>query len=109
MNYPGLEDHPQHELAARQMKGYGGMLSFELRGSMRDTIRFTESLRVSTLGGSLGAVETLVVQPASMTHTQLSPRERKAMGITDTLIRVSVGIEDPEDLIEEFDRALKRL
>ena len=109
VNYPGLEDHPQHELAARQMKGYGGMLSFELRGSMRDAIRFTESLRVSTLGGSLGAVETLVVQPASMTHTQLTPSERKAMGITDTLIRVSVGIEDPEDLIEEFDRALKRL
>jgi cystathionine beta-lyase/cystathionine gamma-synthase len=109
VNYPGLEDHPQHELAARQMKGYGGMLSFELKGSMKEAVRFTESLKISTLGGSLGAVETLVVQPASMTHTQLSVQDRKRTGISDTLIRVSVGIEDSEDLIEDFAQALKEL
>lgn len=109
VNYPGLEDHPQYELAQRQMKGYGGVLSFELKGSMKDAIKLTESLKVSTLGASLGAVETLVVQPASMTHTQLSQEERRKVGISDTLIRVSVGIEDPEDLIEDFDQALSRL
>ncbi len=109
VNYPGLEDHPQHELARRQMSGYGGMLSFELKGSIKDAVRFTESLKVSTLGASLGAVETLVVQPASMTHTQLSWQERKSIGISDTLIRVSVGIEDTEDLIEDFDQALKKI
>lgn len=109
VNYPGLDDHPQHKLAAKQMKGYGGMLSFELKGTVKDAIRFTESLRVSTLGGSLGAVETLVVQPASMTHTQLSPEQRRKVGISDTLIRVSVGIEDPEDLIADFQRALSKV
>jgi cystathionine beta-lyase/cystathionine gamma-synthase len=108
VNYPGLEGHPQHGLARRQMEGYGGMLSFELKGSMKEATGFTESLRVATLGASLGAVETLVVQPAGMTHTQLSPEERRRVGISDTLIRVSVGIEDAEDLIEDFDRALRR-
>ena len=109
VNYPGLEDHPQHELARRQMKGYGGMLSFEVKGEMKDAMKLTESLRIPTLGGSLGAVETLVVQPATMTHTQLSPEERRRQGISDTLIRVSVGIEDVEDLIKDFGRALNRL
>jgi cystathionine beta-lyase/cystathionine gamma-synthase len=107
VNYPGLREHPQHGLARRQMKGYGGMLSFEVKGSMRDAARVTERLKVSTLGASLGAVETLVVQPATMTHTQLSRADRKRIGIPDTLIRVSVGIEDAEDLIEDFDQALK--
>jgi cystathionine gamma-lyase len=109
VNYPGLEDHPQHALAAKQMSGCGGMLSFELKGSMKEAVRFTESLKISTLGGSHGAVETLVVQPASMTHTQLSAQDRKRTGISDTLIRVSVGIEDSEDLIEDFAQALKKL
>lgn len=109
VNYPGLESHPQHALAKRQMKGYGGMLSVELKGTLRDAVRFTESLKVATLGASLGAVETLVVQPASMTHTQLTPEDRRRTGISDTLIRVSVGIEDAEDLIEDFSQALARL
>ncbi|MDG6926446.1 MAG: aminotransferase class I/II-fold pyridoxal phosphate-dependent enzyme [Nitrososphaerota archaeon] len=109
VNYPGLESHPQHMLAKRQMKGYGGMLSVELKGTLRDAMRFTESLKVATLGASLGAVETLVVQPASMTHTQLTPEDRRRTGISDTLIRVSVGIEDAEDLIEDFSQALARL
>lgn len=110
VNYPGLPDHPQHELAKRQMtNGFGGMFSFELKGSREDAMRFTESLRVATLGASLGAVETLVVQPAAMTHTQLTPEDRKKTGISDSLIRVSVGIEDAEDLIEDFSRALARV
>jgi cystathionine beta-lyase/cystathionine gamma-synthase len=109
VNYPGLEDHPQHELAAKQMKGYGGMLSFEIKGNMKEAMKFTESLKISTLGASLGAVETLVVQPAGMTHTQLSAQDRKKTGISDTLIRVSVGIEDSEDLIEDFAQALNKL
>lgn len=109
VNYPGLESHPQHGLAKRQMKGYGGMFSFELKGTKEDAMRFTESLKIAILGASLGAVETLVVQPATMTHTQLTPEDRKRTGITDSLIRVSVGIEDAEDLIEDFGQALAKV
>ena len=109
VNYPGLESHPQHSLAKRQMNGFGGMFSFEIKGSLKDAMRFTESLKVATLGASLGAVETLVVQPASMTHTQLTREDRLKTGISDTLIRVSVGIEDAEDLIEDFGQALAKV
>jgi methionine-gamma-lyase len=109
VNYPGLKSHPQHELARRQMSGYGGMLSFELKGTVKDAMRFTESLNVATLGASLGSVETLVTQPATMTHTQLSPKERKRAGIPDTLIRVAVGIEDAEDIIDDFAQALAKV
>lgn len=109
VNYPGLLSHPQHALAGRQMKGYGGMFSFELKGTMKDAMRFTESLKVATLGASLGAVETLVVQPAAMTHTQLTKEDRLKTGISDTLIRVSVGIEDEEDLIDDFAQALAKV
>ncbi len=109
VNYPGLESHPQHALANRQMKGYGGMFSFELKGSIEDAMRFTESLKIAILGASLGAVETLVVQPATMTHTQLTREDRRRTGISDTLIRVSVGIEDAEDLIDDFEQALAKV
>ena len=109
VNYPGLADHPQHALARKQMKGFGGMMSFELKGSLKDAIKFTESLRVSILGASLGSVDTLVVQPASMTHLQLTQTERIRVGISDTLIRVSVGIEDAEDLIADFEQALSKI
>jgi methionine-gamma-lyase len=109
VNYPGLASHPQHELAKKQMSGFGGMFSFELKGTIKDAMRFTESLKVATLGASLGAVETLVVQPATMTHTQLTPEDRRKTGISDTLIRVSVGIEDAEDLIEDFSQALAKI
>jgi cystathionine gamma-lyase len=106
VHYPGLKTHPQHELARRQMKGFGGMLSFEVRGTTKDAMKFTESLKVATLAASLGGVETLVSQPYNMTHTQLSAKEREATGIPETLVRVSVGIEDPEDLVDDFKRAL---
>ena len=106
VHYPGLKTHPQHSLAREQMKGFGGMLSFEIKGNTKDAMKFTESLRVGTLAASLGGVETLVSQPYNMTHTQLSAAERAATGIPETLVRVSVGIEDTEDLVEDFRRAL---
>lgn len=106
VNYPGLRAHPQHALAKKQMRGFGGMLSFEVKGSMRDAMRFTESLKVACLAASLGGVETLVSQPANMTHTQMSAKERAKTGIPDTLVRVSVGIEDEADLIGDFRQAL---
>lgn len=109
VNYPGLKAHPQHALARKQMKGFGGVLSFELKGRMRDAMRLTESLKVATLGASLGGVDTLVTQPAAVTHTQLSRKERERTGISEALIRVSLGIEDAEDLIEDFSRALSSI
>lgn len=109
VNFPGLKTHPQHSLARKQMKGFGGMLSFELAGTMRDAMRLTERLGVASLAASLGGVETLVVQPYNMTHTQMSAEERATTGIPDNLIRVSVGIEDLEDLVADFRRALGSL
>ena len=106
VHYPGLKTHPQHQLAKRQMKGFGGMLSFEIRGTTKDAMKFTESVKVATLAASLGGVETLVSQPYNMTHTQLSAKERALTGIPETLVRVSVGIEDADDLVEDFKRAL---
>jgi cystathionine gamma-synthase len=109
VNYPGLPTHPQHELAKRQMTGFGGVLSFEIGGTMEDAMKFTESLRVGTLGASLGGVETLVSQPATLTHLQLSPEERRKTGMPETLIRVAVGVEDAEDLIKDFEQALEKV
>ena len=106
VHYPGLKTHPQHRLAKEQMKGFGGMLSFEIRGTTKDAMTFTESLKVGTLAASLGGVETLVSQPYNMTHTQLSAKERAQTGIPETLVRVSVGIEDADDLVDDFKRAL---
>jgi cystathionine beta-lyase/cystathionine gamma-synthase len=106
VNYPGLESHPQAALARRQMRGGSGVLSFEVRGGLEAGRRFAESLEVATLAVSLGGVETLVEHPASMTHGMLTPQERARGGITDGLIRVSVGIEDPIDLVADFGSAL---
>jgi cystathionine gamma-lyase len=107
VHYPGLKTHPQHRLAKKQMKGFGGMLSFEVKGSTRDAMKLTESLKVASLAASLGGVSTLVSQPYNMTHTQMSAKEREESGIPETLVRVSVGIEDPEDLVADFKRALE--
>jgi cystathionine beta-lyase/cystathionine gamma-synthase len=106
VHYPGLKTHPQYGLARRQMRGFGGMLSFELKGSLQDAMRFTERLRIPFLAASLGGVETLVSQPAVLSHHQLSAAQRRKTGIPETLIRLSVGIEDKEDLISDFERAL---
>jgi len=106
VHYPGLKTHPQYQLAKKQMKGFGGMLSVEIKGTTKDAMKFTESLKVATLAASLGGVGTLVSQPYNMTHAQMSARERALTGIPETLVRVSVGIEDTDDLVEDFRRAL---
>jgi len=106
--YPGLKSHPQHELAARQMSGFGGMISFET-GSLENAKRVLESVRLCTLGESLGGVETLISHPATMTHASVPETERNRLGITDGLVRVSVGIEDVEDIIADLDQALSKI
>jgi cystathionine beta-lyase len=103
--YPGLKSHPQHELAQKQMKGFGAMLSFEL-GSRASVERMLAKVKLCSLGESLGGVETLISYPATMTHASVPPEERKKIGISDELIRISVGIEDAEDLIADLDQAL---
>jgi cystathionine beta-lyase/cystathionine gamma-synthase len=109
VHYPGLKSHPQHQLAEKQMKGFGGMMSFEIKGTTKDAMKFTESVKVATLAASLGGVETLVSQPYNMTHTQMSAKDRASTGIPETLVRVSVGIEDVDDLIDDFKSALAAL
>src|SRR6059036_733705 len=103
--YPGLPSHPQHELARRQMKGFGGMISLEL-GSLERARRFVERTRIFALAESLGGVESLIGHPASMTHASVPQALRDKMGLSDSLVRLSVGIEDVEDLIADLDQAL---
>jgi methionine-gamma-lyase len=106
--YPGLPSHPDHDVAQRILRAGGGMLSFELAGGYDAGTRFQEALEVALIGASLGGVHTLAVHAASVTHTQLSPEQRRAAGIGDGFIRVSVGIEDLDDLLDDFDRALEK-
>jgi cystathionine beta-lyase/cystathionine gamma-synthase len=103
--YPGLTSHPQHELAKRQQKGFGGMVSFET-GSLDNAKKVLESVKLCTLAESLGGVESLISHPATMTHASVPQEKRDQLGITDGLVRVSVGIEDIEDIIEDLDQAL---
>jgi cystathionine gamma-lyase len=103
--YPGLRSHPQHDLACRQMRGFGGMVSFEL-GSRARAERFVESVRLFAFAESLGGVESLVGHPASMTHASVPQAMRERMGLTDGLVRLSVGIEETEDLLADLERAL---
>jgi cystathionine gamma-synthase/cystathionine gamma-lyase len=100
--YPGLPSHPQHELAKRQMSGFGGMLSFELEGPPQRALDFARRLRYVSLAESLGGVESLICHPARMTHGSIPPRERERRGVTDRLLRLSVGIEDPDDLLDDL-------
>ncbi len=102
--YPGLPSHPQHELACRQMRGFGGMISIDL-GDPARARRFVESTRIFALAESLGGVESLIGHPASMTHAAVPVAMRQAMGLTDSLVRLSCGVEDTEDLLEDLDRA----
>jgi cystathionine gamma-lyase len=104
--YPGLISHPQHELAARQMKGFGGMVTVILDGDLERTRRVLERVQVFTLAESLGGVESLVNHPAIMTHASVPKEVREAGGVTDSLIRLSCGVEDVEDLIADLDQAL---
>jgi cystathionine beta-lyase/cystathionine gamma-synthase len=103
--YPGLSDHPQHALAKRQMSGFGSMITFET-GSLKNANQMLKKVRVCSLGESLGGVETLISHPATMTHAALGEKGRKAIGITDGLVRISVGIEDVDDILSDLDQAL---
>ena len=102
--YPGLPDHPQHGLAKRQTSGFGGMITFDV-GSLEAARRVLERVELCTLGESLGGVETLISHPATMTHASVPPKERERLGITDGLIRLSVGIEDTEDVMSDLENA----
>ncbi len=104
--YPGLESHPGRELAKRQMSGMGGMISFELKGDLERAVRMISSLKVFSLAESLGGVESLAGHPATMTHASIPKADREKAGLTDTLIRLSVGIEDADDLIADLDQAI---
>ena len=106
VHYPGLPSHAQHELGRKQMKAFGGMLSFET-GSLENARSVLKSVRLCSLAESLGGVETLISHPATMTHASVPPEERNLIGITDGLVRVSVGIEDVDDIIADLDQALK--
>jgi cystathionine beta-lyase/cystathionine gamma-synthase len=103
--YPGLTSHPQHELAKRQQTGFGGMVAFET-GSLETAKKVLEGVKLCILGESLGGVESLISHPASMTHASVPAEKRQSLGITDGLVRISVGIEDVEDIIEDLDQAL---
>jgi cystathionine gamma-lyase/cystathionine beta-lyase/cystathionine gamma-lyase/homocysteine desulfhydrase len=106
--YPGSASHPQHGLAKRQQKGFGGMVSFDV-GSLAAASTMLESVKLCTLAESLGGVETLICHPATMTHASVDPEKRARLGITDGLVRISVGIEDTDDIIADLDRALQRI
>lgn len=107
VNYPGLESHPQHELAKKQMSGFGAMISFEINGGIEEVNRFVSKLKLFSLAESLGGVESLVSHPAQMTHASVPAYQRKNIGINDNLIRLSVGIEDAQDLISDLESALE--
>jgi cystathionine beta-lyase/cystathionine gamma-synthase len=105
--YPGLPSHPDHELAKRQMSGFGGMVSFQYKGSYTDIIELVRRFKVFALAESLGGVESLVSHPASMTHGSIPREIRESRGLTDTLLRLSVGIEDIEDILGDLEQALR--
>jgi len=107
VNYPGLESHPRHQRAREFFDGFSGMLSFELKGGIQAAERFIQNTTLPISAPSLGGVESLITRPAITSHSGMSPEDRQALGISDTLIRVSVGIEATEDIIEDFDQALK--
>jgi methionine-gamma-lyase len=109
LDYPGLPSHPQHELAKRQMKGFGAMISFEVKGGVEAGRRLMDSVKLCTLAVSLGGVETLIQHPASMTHASMGPEGRKSAGITDGLVRLAVGCEAYEDLKADLFQALDHI
>jgi len=108
VHYPGLPSHPQHELARKQMTGFGGMIAFET-GSLESARKVLKAARLCALAESLGGVETLISHPASMTHASVPAEDRRRIGITDGLVRISVGIEDVEDLIADLEQALAQV
>jgi cystathionine gamma-synthase len=109
VHYPGLASHPDHEVAKRQMTGFGGVVSFELDGSLQDCSRFIDATTIPQIAPSLGGVESLIEQPALMSFYELTPEERAKIGIKENLIRFAVGIEDTDDLIRDLAQALEKL
>ena len=107
--FPGLSDHPGHEIARRQMSGFGGMVSFELNGTVEEVATFVSSRRYFTLGESLGGVKALLCHPATMTHASIPPEARAELGLSDTLIRLSPGCENPQDLVEDLTEGLAQI
>ena len=109
VNYPGINSHPQHELAKKQMSGFGGMISFEVKEGLKEAKKFLENLKIFSLAESLGGVESLIEHPALMTHASIAKEEREKIGIRDSLIRISVGIENVWDLIDDLEGGFKLL
>jgi len=107
--YPGLASHPQHEIAKCQMQAFSGMISFELKGDIEAGIRLMNNVKLCSLAESLGAVETMITHPASMTHASVPRETRLQRGLTDSLVRLSVGIEDIEDIIADLAQALEKV
>jgi cystathionine beta-lyase/cystathionine gamma-synthase len=109
VNHPGLESHPRHQRAKELFDGFSGMLSFEMKGGLEAAQRFMDNTTLPVIAPSLGGIETLLTRPATTSHLGMSPEDRRKIGITDGLIRMSVGIEATEDIIEDFEQAFKRL
>jgi len=109
VNYPGLPEHPQHELAKRQATGFGAMVCFEVHGGLETGKKLMDAVELWSLAENLGSVESLITHPVTMTHAAVPPAERVAAGITDGLVRLSVGLEDVEDLIDDLESALDRI
>ena len=107
VNYPGLESHPRHQRARELFDGFSGVLSFEIKGGVDVAVRFMQRARLPIIAPSLGGVETLITRPSTTSHSGMSPEDRARLGITDSLIRVSVGIEATDEIIEDFDQALR--
>jgi cystathionine beta-lyase/cystathionine gamma-synthase len=107
VNYPGLESHPHHARARRLFRGFSGMMSIELKGGVEEAERLLSKLTIPLVAPSLGGVESLVTRPAKTSHAGMSPEERRRSGISEKLIRISVGIEATEDLIDDFEQALR--
>ena len=105
--YPGLKSHPQHELAKKQMSGFGGIISFLIKGGLEAARNFLERVEIFALAESLGGVESLIEHPAIMTHASLPKEVKEKLGISDELIRISVGVENVDDLIDDLERALE--
>jgi len=109
VNYPGLKSHIDHEIGAKQMDQFGGMLSFEIDGQVEDAINFMDRSQIGSITATLGNVDTLLLHPATSSHLNIPKDIREKSGITDGLIRVSVGIENSEDILNDFDRTLNSL
>ncbi len=107
--FPGLKSHPQYEIGLKQASGFGGMLSFEIKGGEKEAVQFLESLTLFTLAESLGGVESLIEHPWLMTHSSITAKERELAGIKDSLIRVSIGVEDKADLISDLEQAFAKI